>query len=87
MEELSPPIISEPISKTEAEYGKYIPQCYTDFGPHFNTKYTLTEVIVGTHNDWFRSPGSPEKLVENAAYGYLDIRPGYIVNIIFFFFF
>ena len=39
------------------------PTCYTDFTPHFNKQYTLTELIVGK-NEW---------VAEGSKFIYVDV--------------
>jgi len=69
-----------PIHKTTPEHAHYPPKCFTDFEPHYNPKFTLSETIVGQNPGWEYHVGLPEKLKEKELYGYLDIRPGWIVS-------
>lgn len=59
----------------------YAPKCYTDYEPHYNPKYELSQVVVGsdTHG-WQRNNGlafTPKGL--DARWGYQDNRPYYTV--------
>jgi hypothetical protein len=56
------------------------PKCFTDFEPHYNPKFTLSEAVVGQHPGWEYHKGLPVKFKEKELFGYLDIRPGWIVR-------
>ena len=76
------PEIPATMANKDATYGNTPPTCYTDFEPHYNTKYLLEDIIV--YNDgWDYSPGLENKIQEKKTYGYLDIRPMYIVSIVY----
>lgn len=76
LDELQPPM-TETILHCHNEC-ETKPTCWTNYEPHYNDKYFLDELVVGTHEGWSKHSG---KLTdEHAIYGYLDKKHFYQVS-------
>ena len=53
------------------------PTCWTNYEPHFNDKFFLDELVVGTHEGWSKHTGKVTD--DHIKYGYLDIKHFYQV--------
>ena len=53
------------------------PTCFTNFKPHFNTNFTLNELVVSGGHGW--NLETPEYSAKWQQYGYLDSRPYFLV--------
>ena len=55
------------------------PQCFTNFEPHYNPKFRLSDIVVGGHDGWkyVAKPGSMSSVIDGVDWGYKDRRPCY----------
>ena len=55
------------------------PQCYTNFEPHYNADFRLSDITVGGHEGWeyVKKPGSTSNMLDGVDWGYKDRRPCY----------
>mgnify|MGYP003386871022 CR=1 FL=1 len=60
----------------------HTPKCYTDYEPHYNPKYELSQIIVGgDRHGWQHNDGlafTPKGIDKH--WGYMDNRPFYAVR-------
>lgn len=54
---------------------KWKPKCYTNFNPHFNKNYMLSDIIIGSPIGWTSVVKYHER--KDPKYGYLDNRPSW----------
>ena len=50
------------------------PKCYTNFRPHHNKKFMLSDILVGMGQGWELTAG-PAPYANNPLLGYQDFRP------------
>eukprot|EP01038_Epipyxis_sp_PR26KG_P015090 gene15090-20305_t len=56
---------------------KYIPNCYTNFEPHFNPKGLISHIIIGNHSNWNLIHKEGSWGTTDKKYGYKDYKHYY----------